>query len=131
MFGMSGTGLVIILVLALLLLGPEKLPEVAKLLGKGMREFQKATDDLKSTVETEFHKMSDDIERPDQPRIAPPRPAVAPVPASPVVAVVPSPESAVAVAPVATAVESDADLSAKVVNLESWSSSKSEGSRKS
>lgn len=59
MFGMSGTELIIILVLALLLLGPDKLPEVAKLLGKGMRDFQKATNDIKSTVETEFNKMAD------------------------------------------------------------------------
>ena len=40
MFGMSGTEMIIILVLALLLLGPEKLPEMAKLFGKGMREFR-------------------------------------------------------------------------------------------
>jgi TatA/E family protein of Tat protein translocase len=59
MFGMSGTELVIILVLALLLLGPEKLPEVAKLLGKGMRDFQKATDDIKNTVESEFNKIAE------------------------------------------------------------------------
>ena len=130
MFGMSGTELVIILVLALLLLGPEKLPEMAKLLGKGMREFQKATDDLKSTVETEFHKMGDEIERPEPPRIAPPRPAVAPVPAAaPVAATAPMPETSAA--PMAASVESDADLSAKVVHLESWSSAKSDGSRKS
>ena len=59
MFGMSGTELIIILVLALLLLGPEKLPEVAKLLGKGMRDFQKATDDIKNTVESEFNKIAE------------------------------------------------------------------------
>lgn len=59
MFGMSGTELIIILVLALLLLGPDKLPEVAKMLGKGMRDFQRATDDIKSTVESEFNKMAD------------------------------------------------------------------------
>ena len=66
MFGMSGTEMIIILVLALLLLGPEKLPEMAKLFGKGMREFQKATDDIKNTVEGEFYAMGKEIEVRDE-----------------------------------------------------------------
>lgn len=59
MFGMSGTEMIIILVFALLLFGPQKLPEIAKMLGKGMREFQKATSDIKNTVEHEFNKIAD------------------------------------------------------------------------
>ena len=44
MFGMSGTEMIIILILALLLLGPDKLPEMAKLAGKTMRDwFQSGT----------------------------------------------------------------------------------------
>ncbi|HEX9577771.1 MAG TPA: twin-arginine translocase TatA/TatE family subunit, partial [Myxococcales bacterium] len=45
MFGLSMTEVVIILGLALLLLGPDQLPSIAKTLGKGMREIRKATDD--------------------------------------------------------------------------------------
>jgi len=59
MFGMSGTELLIVLVVALLLFGPDKLPEMAKMAGKAMREFQRATGDIRSTVETEFNKLAD------------------------------------------------------------------------
>ncbi len=69
MLGMSGTELVIILALALLLLGPDQLPSVAKMLGKGMREIRKATDDLKSTFEQEMVKLDDE---PKAPRMIPP-----------------------------------------------------------
>src|SRR5436190_23325905 len=38
-------------ILCLIVFGPKKLPEIGKTLGKGMREFRKATDDLKSNWE--------------------------------------------------------------------------------
>src|SRR3981081_4366971 len=60
MLGMSFTELLIILGLALLLLGPDQLPSVAKMLGKGMREFRKATDDLKSTFEQEMVRLDEE-----------------------------------------------------------------------
>ena len=63
MFGMSGTELAIILILALLLLGPDKLPGLARTAGKAVRDFKKATNDLRGTVETEFYKM----DQPDEP----------------------------------------------------------------
>lgn len=55
MFGLGMGEILIILVLALILLGPTKLPEAAKQLGKGLREFRKATEDLKSQFETELY----------------------------------------------------------------------------
>jgi sec-independent protein translocase protein TatB len=55
MFGLGMGEVVIILVLALILLGPQKLPDAAKQLGKGLREFRKATDDLKAQFETELY----------------------------------------------------------------------------
>ncbi len=57
MFGMSGTELAIVLILALLLLGPQKLPELARALGKGLRDFRKVTDDVRTTVESEFYRL--------------------------------------------------------------------------
>jgi len=45
MFGLSGTELVIILGLALLLLGPQKLPSLARSVGKALRDVRRATDD--------------------------------------------------------------------------------------
>jgi sec-independent protein translocase protein TatA len=53
MFGLGATEVIVILVLALIFIGPKKLPELAKGLGKGLREFQKAKDDLMTQVNTE------------------------------------------------------------------------------
>ena len=58
MFGIGGPELLLILVLALIVLGPKKLPELARTLGKGLAEFRRATDDLKD----EFRKMENEIE---------------------------------------------------------------------
>jgi sec-independent protein translocase protein TatA len=43
----GGTEVIFILLAVLLLFGSKKIPEVARAMGKGMREFQKATDDIK------------------------------------------------------------------------------------
>lgn len=53
MFGMSMTEIVVILVLALLVLGPKELPKAARAIGKTLREVRRAGDDLKSTFERE------------------------------------------------------------------------------
>src|SRR5476651_1560111 len=60
MMGMSFTEILIILGLALLLFGPDELPKMAKTLGKGLRELRKATDDIKSTLESEMNKLDDE-----------------------------------------------------------------------
>ncbi|WP_242392622.1 Sec-independent protein translocase subunit TatA/TatB [Anaeromyxobacter oryzisoli] len=83
MFGLSFGELVIIAVLALLLLGPDKLPDAAKTVAKGLKEFKRATEDLKEQVGSEL--KFDDLLR-DEPKIAP-RPALVP----PVPAAVPEP----------------------------------------
>lgn len=46
--------LLFILVLALLIFGPKKLPEIGKTLGKAMGEFRRATSDLKRSIDTEI-----------------------------------------------------------------------------
>jgi Tat protein translocase TatB subunit len=58
MFGIGMPELLLILALALIVLGPKKLPELARALGKGMAEFRRATDDLKD----ELHQMEHEIE---------------------------------------------------------------------
>ncbi len=55
MFGLGFGELLLILVLALLFIGPKKLPELARNLGKGIREFQKAKDDVMDQV----HKIDE------------------------------------------------------------------------
>ena len=54
MFGSLGIPeLILIFVVALLVFGPKRLPEIGRTLGKALGEFKKATDDLKNTIERE------------------------------------------------------------------------------
>jgi len=46
--------LIVIFVIALLVFGPKKLPDLGKSLGKGLREFKRATEDIKSTWEEQL-----------------------------------------------------------------------------
>jgi Tat protein translocase TatB subunit len=50
MFGISFNELLIVLALALIVLGPEKLPEIARSLGKGLHELKRATDDVTKSI---------------------------------------------------------------------------------
>jgi Tat protein translocase TatB subunit len=59
MFGIGMPELLVILGLALIILGPKKLPEIARGLGKAMREFRRATDDLKDQFEEETKELKD------------------------------------------------------------------------
>lgn len=72
MFGLSFGEIVIIAIVALLLLGPDRLPDAAKTLGKGLREIRRATDDLKDQVEQEIYA---DPKKPARPALVPPVPA--------------------------------------------------------
>jgi len=45
--------LIVILVIALIVIGPQKLPDLARSLGKGLAEFRRATDDFKRSVDEE------------------------------------------------------------------------------
>jgi Tat protein translocase TatB subunit len=66
MFGIGSWELIVILVLALIVLGPKKLPEVAKSLGKGLAHLRHSLEDVKDEigldeVKTEILKAKDDI----------------------------------------------------------------------
>ncbi len=56
MFGSLGLPeLLLIFIVALIVFGPRKLPEIGKTLGKALSEFKKASDELKNTIEREVH----------------------------------------------------------------------------
>jgi TatA/E family protein of Tat protein translocase len=93
---LSPLHLILILIIALLILGPGKLPDVGAALGKSIREFRKATSDIQDSVRVDTSPL------PPAPQPAPPVAAPAPIAA---VAAAPSPLPA---APVATSSEAEA-----------------------
>jgi sec-independent protein translocase protein TatA len=52
--------LIIIFVVALIVFGPRKLPELGKSLGKGLAEFRRASNELKSTIEEEVRAIENE-----------------------------------------------------------------------
>jgi len=65
MFGIGVPELVIILIVALLVVGPSKLPELARSMGKALGEFRRLTDDVKETIE---HEMAREPEKEEEPQ---------------------------------------------------------------
>ena len=66
MFGIGMPEMLLILAIALIVIGPKKLPDLAKSLGRAMREFKKATSEFKDTMQidnelSEVKKAFDDI----------------------------------------------------------------------
>ena len=87
MFGIGMTELIVIFVIALIVLGPKRLPELARSLGKSLNEFRRASGDLRR----EFLDVSEEArvdppqrtgEAPKAPQ-APASPQPAPSPAAP------------------------------------------------
>ena len=66
MFGIGLTEIIIILVVALLVVGPKKLPELAKTLGRGLAEFRRTADDFKESIYRDEDSSASDRQRSEQ-----------------------------------------------------------------
>ncbi len=53
MFGIGMPELLLILALAIIVIGPKKLPDIARAMGKGLAEFRRATDELRHSISEE------------------------------------------------------------------------------
>jgi sec-independent protein translocase protein TatA len=73
--------LVIIFVIALIIFGPRKLPELGKSLGRSINEFKRASNELKSTLEDEIRV--EEQKTAAAPRATTPAPAPTPTPSVP------------------------------------------------
>ena len=58
MFGIGFPELLLIMAIALIVLGPKRLPDLARALGRGFSEFKRATDELKTT----FQEVAQDLD---------------------------------------------------------------------
>jgi TatA/E family protein of Tat protein translocase len=74
--------LIMIMVLALLLFGPKKLPEIGRTVGKALGEFKRASNDLKRSIEDEMDKVKEGLDPmssdPPKPEPKPEPPALVP-----------------------------------------------------
>lgn len=80
MFGIGMPELIIIMVVALIVIGPKKLPDLARALGKGMAEFRKATQEIKESLNVDEdlkdikRDLADSVSGLNQPVESPPEP---------------------------------------------------------
>ena len=83
MFGSIGMPeLIIIFVIALIIFGPRKLPELGKSLGKSIAEFKKASNELRNTLEEEIRLEEQKEATAKQATVAQPATPAAPTPAA-------------------------------------------------
>lgn len=57
----SGGEILLIVIVVYLVFGPKKIPEFARMIGKGINELRRATNDIKNEINREANKVKDDI----------------------------------------------------------------------
>lgn len=63
MFGMGLPELLLILVIAFIVIGPEKLPHLARVLGKGLNEIRRATEEVRREIEKEGESIQEELKK--------------------------------------------------------------------
>ncbi len=76
MFGIGGTELFIIAVFAFIIFGPDKVPELARTLGKAMKVFKSAQEDMEKVIKAEVYSPFSQTERENADLAAATKPAV-------------------------------------------------------
>jgi len=71
MFNIGAPEMVVIFLLALILFGPKKLPELGRTIGKAITEFRRASNDLKASFEREMHNLERETDALKEPEKAP------------------------------------------------------------
>ena len=104
MFGIGMPELMVIMVVALVVLGPKRLPEIARALGKGLAEFRRATSDINEELQKAQRAIEAEARAAEAERREAARKAAAPAAPAPQVATSgPAAEAAAAAPPAAEA----------------------------
>jgi sec-independent protein translocase protein TatB len=85
----GGPEIIVVLIIALLVLGPNRLPQAARQMGKAMAEFRKVTGGLQAEVRDAMSQLENEVSfteppgPPEIPAVQPPTPPLPPAPAPP------------------------------------------------
>jgi TatA/E family protein of Tat protein translocase len=71
MFGIGMPELIVIFIVALLVFGPKKLPDLGRALGRGLAEFKRASEELKAGLSVDFRLEEEEKPSPQPPAAAP------------------------------------------------------------